>query len=108
MLNSCRVVDTTNAANEAAAGRYDPKGAELCNVLGGTTAGFPMPRNNSRDINSKDSLINYLRHPAGLFIERPDHSALRTAQGVPGLIHKAAFRNGGWARRVPQLAKEIR
>src|SRR5204863_468095 len=46
--------------------------------------GFPMPRNNSRDINSKDSLINYLRHPAGLFIERPDHSALRTAQGSPG------------------------
>src|SRR5438105_11322253 len=43
-----------------------------------------MPRNNSRDINSKDSLINYLRHPAGLFIGRPDHSALRTAQGNPG------------------------
>src|SRR6185437_16631080 len=29
MLDSCRVADTTNAANEAAAGRYDPKGAEL-------------------------------------------------------------------------------
>jgi hypothetical protein len=25
MLDSCRVADTTNAANEAAAGRYDPK-----------------------------------------------------------------------------------
>src|SRR5437762_774934 len=107
MLNSCRVVDTTNAANEAAAGRYDPQGAELCNVLGGTTAGFPMPRNHSRDINSKDSLINYLRHPAGLFIERPDHSALRTAQGSPGLIHKAAFRNGGWARRFRNWRKKF-
>jgi hypothetical protein len=101
MLNSCRVVDTTNAANEAAAGRYDPKGAELCNVLGGTTAGFPMPRNNSRDINSQDSLINYLRHPAGLLMRRPDHSAAHAAQGeVPGQP-TAAFRNIGPGHMVP-------
>jgi hypothetical protein len=41
MLDSCRVADTTNAANEAAAGRYDPKGAELYKVLGGHDSRFP-------------------------------------------------------------------
>jgi hypothetical protein len=44
-------------------------------VLGGTTAGFPEPRNKTGDINSKDSLINYLRHPAGLLTLRSDHSS---------------------------------
>ena len=67
-----------------------------------------MPRNNSRDINSKDSLINYLRHPAGLFIERPDHSALRTAQGSPGANPQSGVPERRMGPQVPQLAKEIR
>ena len=61
-----------------------------------------MPRNNSRDINSKDSLINYLRHPAGLLMWRPIAPLPHAAPGEsPGTVHKAAFRNIGQGRTVP-------
>jgi hypothetical protein len=55
-------------------------------VLGGTTAGFPMPRNNSRDINSKDSLINYLRHSSRPLdvAARSLRSRTRRQEKVPG------------------------
>jgi len=101
MLGSCRLADTTSAANEAAAVRYGSEGAEIRKVLDSTTAGFPMPCNNSRDINSKDSLINYLRHPAGLLCDGLNRSVLvsitpgKSGFGFdPGVSEQRSGRNG--------------
>jgi hypothetical protein len=108
MLYSCRVADTTSAANEAAAVRYGSKGAEVYKVLDVTTAGFPVPRNNSRDINSKDSLINYLRHPAGLLCGALITRFRRASRGkFPGLVYTPGVSQHRLGRIVPQMAKEI-
>src|SRR5689334_22550523 len=57
--------NTVGAAHDAAAGFTDLKVLSVRKVLRRTTAGFAASRNNGRDINSNDSLINYLRRPNG-------------------------------------------
>jgi hypothetical protein len=66
IVDSIQVLENADAARAAAAGFTDRKVLRLRNVLRAKTAGFAAARNNGRDINSNDSLINYLHRPNGL------------------------------------------
>src|SRR5438067_11098367 len=67
MLNSFRCSKTRVRRARRSRRVYGSKGAEGSKKgLRRTTAGFAASRNKGRDINSNDSLINYLQHPNGV------------------------------------------